>query len=394
MITTDYIPFVNTLADCEIATSLYSDSVAFRISLESAGKTSSNLPNGPKRWLDPAIDGLHQKDLSKFNDSYRAHISRIPGYQQLANPAFQASPHKGLVQQFVTAALNLCKEYAPDWLTVPQLPIVNDVSRNRINKLLAESTKFWKQQSGFSGKLILPAIFTNQQQINMKAERTKKLRTIVMCFNAAEANGIWAVDSSLNDQEAAGTFDKRFSKLRDLHAELNVLLPDDTVTMGGPYWGMNIVLWARGLIRFAAVGLGTSYKYNIPGMAFSPSKTRIALGPLRRWSIASPKLRQWLLSTIQRLSADEQNALEFSTIEKGFGHLQASKKNAKTQVATFYRQWFHKFAVLPPAGRPLALYHDLSSSYVLAKSLEDLPEEEGTARRPERVQQQLMMSCL
>jgi hypothetical protein len=225
MTTTDYIPFVNTVSDSEIAATLYSDAVAFRISLESAAKTCLQLPSGPKRWLDPAIDGLHRKDLSKFNDSYKVHISRITGYQELANPAFQAAPQKALVQQFVTQALNLCKEYSPDWLSVPQLPIVKDVSRNKINKQLAESAKLWKQHSGFSGKLILPAIFTHQQQINMKAERSKKLNTIMTCFNAAGADGIWIVDSSLNDQDAANTFDKRLSKLRDLHAELNALLP-------------------------------------------------------------------------------------------------------------------------------------------------------------------------
>jgi hypothetical protein len=394
MTTTDYIPFVNTVSDCEIATKLYSDAVAFRISLESAAKTCSQLPSGPKRWLDPAIDGLHQKDISKFNDSYANHISRIAGFEQLANPAFQAAPKKTVVQQFVTQALNLCKDQKPDWVSVPQLPIVNDVSRNKINKVLAESAKVWKQESGFSGKFILPAIFTNQQQIKGKVERTKKLNTIMTCFNAAGADGMWMVDSSLNDQDGSSTFDKRFSKLRDLHDELNSMLPEDAITIGGPYWGMNIVLWARGLIRFAAVGLGTSYKYNIPGMAFSQSKTRVALGPLRRWSIASPKLRQWLLAAIQTLSAEDQNAVEFGNVEKEFAHFQAFKKNAKMQVATFYRQWFHKFSALPPAGRALALYHDLSSSYVLAKGLDDLPAEEGTARKPERVQQQLMMNCL
>jgi len=179
-----------------------------------------------------------------------------------------------------------------------------------------------------------------------------------------------------------------------LHRELNELLPQDAITIAGPYWGMNIVLWARGLVRYPGIGVGTSYKYNIPGMAFSPSKTRIALGPLRRWAIVSPKLRKWLSDTVHRLSADPHNAAEFSSIAKGFGLFLTSKKNSKMQVADFYHKWFHKFSALPAAGRSLALYHDLSSSYVLAKALHELPNEEGTARRPERVQQQLMMNCL
>ena len=84
---------------------------------------------------------------------------------------------------------------------------------------------------------------------------------------------------------------------------------------------------------------------------------------------------------------------DFVTIEKDFSKLQTSA-NGKMQIAKFYKSWFDKFSSLPYAGRALALYQDLSSSYVLGKTLKNLPKEEGTARRPERVAQQLMMNCL
>jgi hypothetical protein len=395
MTTADYIPFVNTASDCDIAKKLYADAAVMRISLESAEKTCPNLPIGPKRWLDPVIDGLHQKDVSKFSESYAKHISRLTGYEQIASPPFQAAPQKQVVQQFVSRALDLCNQQAPDWISIPQLPILNDASRNKINKMFAESAKIWKQERGFLGKLILPAIFTNQQQINKKTERTKRLNVILASLTVAGANGVWMVDSSLSDQEASNTFDNRFLKLRSLHEELNAMLGDDAITIGGPYWGMNLVLWARGLIRFAGIGLGNSYKYNIPGVKLSQGNVRVALVPLRRWSTANPKLRPWLLATVKALSAaGDPNAAEFSVIEKELSRFLQVPAIARLQIATFHRDWFHKFSALPPAGRALALYHDLSSSYVLGRSLADLPTEQGTARKPYRVQQQLMMNCL
>jgi hypothetical protein len=393
MSTIDYIPFVNTAHDCEIAVQTYSDAVAFRLALESSHRTCTSLPVGPKRWLDAGIDGLHEPDTSKYNSGYTTHISRLQGYQDLASPQFQTAPQNNVVQAFVNSALDLCTQYAPDWLSVPQLPLQTDSSRNRINKALADATKAWKLKAGFVGKLIVPAIFTHQNQINSKTERNKKLKQVMAVFQAAGADGVWMVDSTLNDQDASGTFDKRFPRLVNLHEELNELLPDDAITIGGPYWGMNIVLWARGIVRYAGIGLGSSYRYNIPGPILPPGKTRIALAPLRRWSVVDPKLRQWLADTAEKLSkAHDPNVAEFNNLEKDFAHF-ASKPKARRQTANFYKQWFQKFSSLPPSGRALALYHDLSAAYVLGKGLDDLPDE-GPARQPERVQQQLMMNCL
>jgi len=69
------------------------------------------------------------------------------------------------------------------------------------------------------------------------------------------------------------------------------------------------------------------------------------------------------------------------------------RSNNRDQIARIYKKWIDSLACVPVAGRPLTLYQQLSSSYVLGKSLSDLPER-GTARRPERVAQQLMLVCL
>jgi len=393
MTTSDYIPFINTAYDCAIARQLYSDATAMRISLESIEKIRPNLPSSPKRWVDPSIDGLHHKDFSKLTDNYKAHVKKFVGYEQVADPQFQEKPDKQVVEQFVFSVLNCCKLQSPDWISVPQLPLVSNTARNKINKLLAEKTKLWKAQSAYIGKFILPAIFTHQNQLNKKTERNKKIASIVNCFSAAGADGVWAADSSLNDQEGSGKFDERFPALRSFHEELNQELPEDAITVCGPYWGMNLVIWSRGAVRFPAIGLGGSYKYNIPGFKLPKGKDRVALRPLRRWAIASPQLKNWLAEAVANLSSTDPARAEFATLEKDFSKLQISA-NGKIQIATFYKSWFDKFSSLPQAGRALALYQDLSSSYVLGKTLKNLPVEEGTARKPERVAQQLMMNCL
>jgi hypothetical protein len=203
----------------------------------------------------------------------------------------------------------------------------------------------------------------------------------VNCFTAAGADGVWAVDSSLNDQEGSGKFDERFPALRNFHEELNQKLPEDTITVCGPYWGMNLVIWARGAVRFPAIGLGGSYKYNIPGLKLPKGKERVALRPLRRWAITSPQLKNWLAETVAKLSPNDPARAEFAAIEKEYSKLQMPS-HGKIQIASFYKSWFDKFSSLPQAGRALALYQDLSSSYVLGKTLEKLPKEEGTAGGP------------
>src|SRR6266566_1311627 len=160
MTLSEYIPFINTASDCAIAKQFYPDAVAMRISLESISKTNPHLPNGPKRWVDPSIDGLHHKNLSKLTDNYLTHIKSFAGHEQIADAQFQQYPDKQIVEQFVFSVLDCCKLQTPDWISVPQLPLVNSTARNKINKLLAEKTKLWKAKSTYRGKLILPAILT------------------------------------------------------------------------------------------------------------------------------------------------------------------------------------------------------------------------------------------
>lgn len=389
----DYIPFINSAKDCELTAQLYGDAVAVRVSLECAAKTSALCPTGPKKWLDGGVDALDERNLQKLSSAYQDHFNRFPNSAQIADTQFQAMPNKGTVQTFVNSVLNECAKYGPNWISVPQLPMLDDSSRNKINRALAESTRVWKEARSESAELIVPVIFTNQNQILKKTERNKKLTAAMNSFTASGASGVWMVDASLSDQNGTSTFDKRFAALRNLHEELNALLPERAFTIGGPYWGMNIVLWARQLSSFAAIGLGNSYKYNIPGTPMQAGNVRIALPSLRRWATASAKLKQWLATSVSKLAPGDKAITEFQDLEKNFSKMLV-QANGRVQIASFYKSWFGKFASLPASGRALALYQDLSSAYVLGSTLPDLPDDEKTSRKPGRVAQQLMLNCL
>jgi hypothetical protein len=386
------IPFINTEYDCNATRDFYPDSVAVRINLETIGKTRAIIPVGPKRWIDASIDGLHHSDLSKLTQAYQTHLNKFADSSTIADPTFQQNPIRAVVEKFVFSVLYLCKAETPDWVSVPQLPLVSGVGRNKINRLLAELTRQWKIRSAFPGKLILPIIFTHQNQLNKKTERNRKLASISACYTAASADGVWVVDSTLNDQEGAGTFDQRFPALRKFHDELKETLPDNRTTICGPYWGMNLVLWTRGSATHPAVGLGGAYKYYIPGQQLNKGNTKVVLKALRRTAIASPSLRSWIKDTVASLPADDPVRTEFAALEKEYSKLNG--ETAKRRIAEFHRSWFNRFTALPPSGRALALYQDLSSAYVVGKNLKPLPKDEKTARRPERVAQQLMLNCL
>lgn len=390
----DHIPFLNSPTDCEIAAKWYGDSAYVRISLETLSKTAPRLPNGPQRWLDPAIDGLHWPKLT--STAYQDHVSRFESFDRIRDKAFQDKPDKKIVNSFVESVLDYCVSQmaAPDWLTIPQLPIIDGSSRNKINRMLAESTRNWVLKRAFAGRLILPAIFTNQRQLNSKTERNKKLGAFSTCYKAAVANGIWIVDATLNDQDGSRTFEQtRFPSLVSLHSELQQIFPPEVTVIAGPYWGMNTVLWARGLASYSAIGMGNSYQYHIPGNVVLGGKSRIAISPLRRWAIATPDLRKWLNDVLTQLPPGDPSATEFSSLLKEFSRLQQPVEGRR-QIAEFYKGWFDKFATLPPPGRAVALYQDLSLAYVLGKALPQLPDEEKTARSAARVAKQLMLNCL
>lgn len=386
---TDYIAFVNTERDCELAKEFHKEAAMFRVPMDSFAKLRSKIPSVSAIWVDGLIDGLHQTSPA---ETYKSYLQQFPRADDLRSPEFHKKPDPAIVQPFVSALLDLCVTANPSYISVPQLPRTNGNERNRINKTFADCTRQWQTASKYSGQLLLPLILTNSEQVKLKSSRSKHIDAANTCRVASNATGVWLVDASLNDQEGAKSLEQfRFPRIVDFQTELNGTLPANALTIAGPYWGMNVVLWARGLVKHPAIGIGNAFQYHISGGRLMPGKTRVALGPLRRWALLNTDLKRWLGESLARLSPQDAAHKYFSEIDRNFSRL---LQDGRPQVARFYSLWLQRIAKNAPAGRALALYQDLSSAYVLGRSLRDLPKDEGSARRPERVAGQLMMQCL
>lgn len=408
-----YIPFVNSQADCAVLTDLYTDADVCRVSLETIDGLMDFVPQHLSLWLDPSVDAYHWRLKTKWPDEPKSRweqrprklwkklddlFARFSNYELLCKSRNWKQQNYESLAGFVQELLGYSNMYEPAWLTIPQLPLVDSGARNKINKMLAKATMAWKTNAGFEGKLILPLILTNQRQANSKSVRDNKLAQAVECFNQAGAEGIWVVDSTLTDQTRNRTYRNRYSKLIEFHKLLKDKLPQKTIKIGGPYWGLNLILWARGLCDYAAISLGSRYAYHISAGVPSPPSTRIAIPPLRRWVVMIDELRAWIDNSLDKFSADDQVYKGLKYLKQNFDLLKP-REASKKYTAQFYKHWFDKIASCPPDGRALALYQDLSTAFVVGSQLPKLPKEclpnsASDIRKSGKVAEQLMLSCL
>jgi hypothetical protein len=281
------------------------------------------------------------------------------------------------------------------YVSVPQLPYIPGSSRNKINRLLAELSLKWKSVQRRPPRLILPVIFAKKWgQTDSKTERNTKVRLACACFEASGADGMWVVDSTLDDHAAVGTLEnQRFPGIIHFHEEINAKLPADAVTIAGPYWGLNLVLWTRGLVRFPGIGVGRGYQYFLPGRdpQSKAAKTRVAIPPLKRLAV-STAVKPWLQSALRRLNSDDPAYSELAKLAKSLGFL--TKEKARQRVAEFYRNWLVKLESVPASSRALTLYQDLSSAFVLGSRLESFDKNTEDVPNPAIIAKQLMVNCL
>jgi hypothetical protein len=389
-----YIPFVNSKGDWSLAREFYPDSAVYRVTMESRQEIGWPSSTKSKLWVDTGVDGLHNWP-SSGDEKFGIYISRFAGAKKIADAAFWMKPDRKAVANFVNQILDNVAENIPsvEWLSVPQLPHVDGTERNKINRCLAEATHQWRTKTEFPGKLILPVIFTHQRQLNNKTERKGKVSLVASCFESSGADGLWVVDSSLGDQEGTGNFAHRFQGIVRLHEELNRKLSTRAISIAGPYWGLNLVLWARGLAQYAGIGVGRGYRYYIPGSVRTrQANVRVALSPLRRQALCSPELKTWIKQILPKISKGDPTHAQFLGLLNEFDILK-DRNSSRRQVAQFYKGWLKKFEGIPTDGRPLALYQDFSSAYVLGKTLDDIPDPENL-KSPSRLAEQFMMTCL
>jgi hypothetical protein len=393
----DYIPFINNSGDCTRFAKHYSDAKAVRVLL-SRVKPETVAADGLQTslWLDAGIDGYDCLLTGKrVFDGWQDHIRQFDPEQILADPAFLGKPASEKARKIVFAVLDQCQSSGPTWISLPLLPIAHDNSRNRINRELAAAAGEWRAQRKFRGHLVLPLVFTHADQLKGRTQWKKTLDLAKKCYDDSEATIVWAVDSELSDQLCRAAFVTRFGSLIRFHEDLREALPGAAKIIAGPYWGMNLVLWARGLCDHPAVSLGAGYRYGISG-AFAKKAIRfhMALTPLRRWAVASPELQAWIKAALARINANDPVYPAFRSLERIVDTLSTSEEAAKNQVAEAYKEWFDKIQGASPSGRTLAMYQDLSSAYVLGKQLPRLPKSEAPGCGAGKVAEQLMLHCL
>ncbi len=396
-----HIPFAYSTTDQDLVSSLYSEAAGCRITLQSVLKSGSQPRLKQKLWVDAGVDGLHSPKIKQpdysLNREYKAYIRRFTNYDRVADPDFQRRPDRKVTIEFVAMMLDQIIRTVPNpgWISVPQLPYVDGADRNKVNRLLAEATLRWKSRSAssYGGKLMLPVILAKPGQTDRKTDRNTKVDLAFECFEASGANGVWIVDSTLDDQEGVGSHETdRFPGLIKFQEELNSKLPAEALTVAGPYWGLNLILWARGLVRLPAIGVGKSYQYHIAGGMQRKPVTRVALPPLRRLVVWSPELKPWLEEALRTVTKNDSAYDDFSKLLGSFQSLSRGN-NAIRQVAQFYHDWLGKFESVSASSRALSMYQDLSAAYVLGMGLKPL-HWERKVKSPARIAKQLMVNCL
>jgi hypothetical protein len=392
----DNVAFVYSGSDLKRLRDYYDKPVAARIQL-------SNVTSLRRRqiqqvcplWIDPEIDGYHR--LLKKGDAWprwNQYISQFKDHDLLADPNFLRKPDPARMAVFVGEVLEKCRKSEPAWITVPQLPLVGDSKRNKVNMVLAKATASWMAESKFGGRLVLPLIFTHQSQLKGKTQWGPKLKVARKWFDAVRPDMIWAVDSDLSDWKGSARFRDRFEALVSFHTDLKKDFPNTTI-IAGPYWGINLVLWVRGLCDYPAINLGHGFSYRVSAgyIPKEPPRAVVALAPLRRLACYTAKLDTWLADAIDKLDSTDEAARQFSRLRSRFKN-SAGHELAWNQAAEFYGEWLTKLNGIAPAGRSLALYQDLSSAYVLGKRLPVLPDTESPARSAGKIAEQLMLHCL
>ncbi len=397
----DHIPFVYSKTGAKLAQKFYSDSAYVRVPLHSYHTLKTLLSESQHIWIDPEIDGIHNHELAppsstnnptnEYTNKWLEYTSQVQNFNAVRQNL--KKPTSSAVEIFIFDILDRCNAFSPECISVPQLPVTNNSDRNKINKCMAIATGLWKSSRSYTGKLIFPLILTNQSQSNLKSSRNPKIHEAVKNYTDSAATGLWVVDSSLDDDTGSKTLqDTRFPSIIHLHEELNAKI-NSTLRIAGPYWGLNLVLWARGLTDYPAVGVGSTYKYFIPGVNFPHSAAaKIPISPLRCHVPVTPQLWQWIEEAINNLGKSSPHSHKLDALLKNKVVLNDPER-ARSEVARFYKFWFDIIQKHPKEGRSIALFHDFSEAYTIGKILPNLPNGSVT-RKASSIVEPFMLHCL
>jgi len=235
--------------------------------------------------------------------------------------------------------------------------------------------------------------------------RNDVVKYLLSSLEKCGADGVWVVNSDLQDEQGSHpNEEERFPGLIEFHKELRAKLADGIRILAGPYWAMNLVLWARGLIQNPVIAIATGYQHHISGGRVKAPSDRLVIPPLRR-RVTTPNLGTWLQNAHRMLlgtaapaskiggigSSFAQAAQELAPLSRQLNRLKGDL--AHEQVARFYRDWIAGLEKTPPRMRALALHQDLSSAHVVGSILGDLPKG-NKPRQAGKLAKQYMLSCL
>lgn len=402
----EYIAVVNANLDAELVSEYYSAAASVRLPLKRASKKLiSELPKGISLWVDGGIDALHR--TTGMSDSYEKYIKGFDQGGALLQDRLAGNCSKTAVSSFVKSLLVRCVDLKPKWISIPQIPfdIEKPEWKKNLNMRFIETTSEWQTDNPRSGKYMLPVILYQADAANAKMKwRNDIIMYIEWALRNCHVDGIWVVNSALHDERGSQPNQAlRFPGIIALHEELRDTVSKDIRIVAGPYWAMNLVLWARRLIDNPVIGV-TGFQYFIPGGQLRASADRVAILPLLR-RVKVNGLREWLQKsekTLARLappastiggigSSFAQAASEFGVLSRRIGRLRGNV--ARKHVAYFYSDWLERIEKIAPAMRALSLRQEFSEANVVGAILSDLPRS-NQARQAGKLALQFMMSCL
>ena len=228
-----HLPFVNTPTDLGLLKRFYPRPQLVRVKARKQAIIGKIQKSGLDLWVDCGVDGLHRRE--KATPEWHKWIAGLFPEWAAVLDSTASSP---LPSAFTSSVLEVAAAYHPKWLSIPQVPHVDDGSRNNLNRLLAKATRSWADKNQFDGKLILPVILTHRNQTRDRTSRRKKIDAVKSILSKCPAYGIWVVDSNLDDHKVSGTSQKYLRQLIDFHTELNTTAQIEPLNkIVGPYWG-------------------------------------------------------------------------------------------------------------------------------------------------------------
>lgn len=391
MSTSKYAVFVNASDDFDLLRRHFADASVVRVSLSRCDATTPAKCGGAALWVDAGFDGF--PDCVDDSGHWR-YYKGIQHGEYLRSHENIAAPDRSKIKSLVSRVLDKCAETGAKWITVPQLAQGGGADRNKVNKLLARAAAEWRESSRSRVQWVFPVIFTAKGQLAGKTAWGPRIKNARKVLSDAGFERTWIVDGSLADWKGTADFEsRRFPELIRMHESLREELGRSSEVLAGPYWGMNLVLWARGLVDIPVVGMGTGYQYISPGGVVHAPKAKVALPPLRKFVPLTNELRKWLLHPEESSDSSGFAPSEFVSLANTLSDL-ALGAAWRRQVVVSYRSWMDRLLATPPAGRAFALYQDLSTAYVLGTKLREIPGAKGRERRPDVPSRQLMLNCL